>query len=80
MFVEGPINCLEHDIMGEIARGTHLPIATGERITVCDGYLDLPTGAGLGIELDENAMSDKIRHDWRNQESYDTDDGSVEDW
>jgi len=29
-FVEEPINCQEHDIM-EIARGTHPPIATGER-------------------------------------------------
>jgi galactonate dehydratase len=166
MFVEEPINCQEHDIMAEIARGTHLPIATGERVftkwgfrevlekkaatvlqpdlchaggitecrliagmaeafyatvaphnplgpislaagvqlsasipnflcqeqvslgegylkkpfTVRDGYLDLPTGPGLGIELDENAMADKIGHDWRNQESYDPDDESVVDW
>ncbi|HKW98767.1 MAG TPA: galactonate dehydratase [Bryobacteraceae bacterium] len=166
MFVEEPINCQEHDVMAEIARGTFLPIATGERVftkwgfrevlekraatvlqpdishaggitevrliagmaeayyadvaphnplgpinlaagvqmaasipnflcqeqvslgegyikkpfTVRDGYLDLPTGPGLGIELDENAMADKIGHDWRNQESYDADDGSVVDW
>jgi galactonate dehydratase len=32
MFVEEPINCQNHDLMGEIARGTHLPIATGERV------------------------------------------------
>src|SRR5947199_780489 len=165
MFVEEPINCQNHDLMGEIARGTHLPIATGERvftkwgfrevlekkaatvlqpdlchaggITECRliagmaeahyasiaphnplgpislaagvqlaasipnflcqeqvslgegyikkpfnlraGHLDLPTGPGLGIELDENAMADKIGHDWRNPESYDADDGSVTD-
>src|ERR1700722_13469503 len=48
--------------------------------TVHNGYLDLPTGPGLGIELDENAMADKIGHDWRNQESYDAEDGSVVDW
>ncbi|HXK02672.1 MAG TPA: enolase C-terminal domain-like protein, partial [Verrucomicrobiae bacterium] len=48
--------------------------------TVLDGYLDLPTAPGLGIELDDNAMADKIGHDWRNQESYDKDDGSVVDW
>ena len=48
--------------------------------TVREGYLDLPTGPGLGIELDENALADKIGHDWRNQESYDADDGSVVDW
>ena len=166
MFVEEPINCQEHDVMAEIARGTFLPIATGERVftkwgfrevlekraatvlqpdlchaggitevrliagmaeayyatvaphnplgpislaagvqmaasipnflcqeqvslgegylkkpfTVRDGYLDLPAGPGLGIELDENAMADKIGHDWRNPESYDADDGSVTDW
>jgi galactonate dehydratase len=47
---------------------------------VRDGYIDLPTGPGLGIELDEEAMKDKIGHDWKNQESYDADDGSVVDW
>jgi galactonate dehydratase len=166
MFIEEPINAQNHDVMAEIARGTHLPIATGERvftkwgfrevlekqaasilqpdlchaggITECrliagmaeayyaaiaphnplgpislaagvqlaasipnfliqeqvslgegylkqpfkvrEGYLDLPTGPGLGIELDENALADKIGHDWRNPESYDPDDGSVVDW
>jgi len=166
MFVEEPINCQEHDIMAEIARGTFLPIATGERVftkwgfrevlekkaatvlqpdlchaggitevrliagmaeayyatiaphnplgpislaagvqmaasipnflcqeqvslgegylkkpfTVRNGYLDLPTGPGLGIELDENAMADKIGHDWRNPESHDADDGAAVDW
>ena len=166
MFVEEPCQAQNHDVMAEIARGTFLPIATGERVftkwgfrevlekraatvlqpdlchaggitevrliagmaeayyatvaphnplgpislaagvqiaasipnflcqeqvslgegylqkpfTVHDGYLDLPTGPGLGIELDENAMADKIGHDWRNQESYDAEDGSVVDW
>ena len=166
MFIEEPCQCQNHDIMAEIARGTFLPIATGERVftkwgfrevlekraatvlqpdmchaggitearliagmaeayyasiaphnplgpislaagvqlaasipnflcqeqvslgegylkkpfTVREGYLDLPTGPGLGIELDENAMADKLDHNWRNQESYDPDDGSVVDW
>ena len=166
MFIEEPINCQNVDLMAEIARGTHLPIATGERIftkwgfreilekgaatilqpdlchaggitevrlvagmaeayyaaiaphnplgpislaaglqiaasipnflcqeqvslgegyirnpfKVVNGHVDLPTGPGLGIELDENALADKIGHDWRNQESYDADDGSVVDW
>jgi len=166
MFIEEPINCQNHDIMAEIARGTHLPIATGERvftkwgfrevlekraatilqpdlchaggITECrliagmaeayyaaiaphnplgpislaagvqlaasipnfliqeqvslgegylkqpfrvrDGYLDLPAGPGLGIELDEDALEDKLGHDWRNPQPYDPDDGSVVDW
>ena len=166
MFIEEPVNCQEVDVMADIARGTHLPIATGERIftkwgfreilekkaatilqpdlchaggiTECrliagmaeayyaaiaphnplgpislaaglhlaasipnflcqeqsslgvgyikkpfqvrDGYIDIPTGPGLGVELDENALADKINHDWRNRETYDVDDGSVVDW
>jgi galactonate dehydratase len=166
MFIEEPCQAQNHDVMADIARGTFLPIATGERVftkwgfrevlekkaatvlqpdmchaggitevrliagmaeayyadvaphnplgpislaagvqlsasipnflcqeqvslgegylkqplRVRDGYLDLPTGPGLGIELDENAMADKIGHDWRNQESYDVDDHSVVDW
>jgi galactonate dehydratase len=166
MFVEEPVAAQNHDVMAEIARGTPLPIATGERVftkwgfrevlekraatilqpdlchaggitetrliagmaeawyaavaphnplgpislaagvqlaasipnflcqeqvtlgegylkrpfTVRDGYLDLPTGPGLGIELDENALASKIGHDWTNRESYDADDGSVMDW
>src|SRR4051794_23466202 len=166
MFIEEPCQAQNHDIMAEIARGTFLPIATGERVftkwgfrevlekraatilqpdlchaggitevrliagmaeayyaaiaphnplgpislaagvqlsasipnflcqeqvslgegyikkpfSVREGYLDLPTGPGLGIELDENALADKIGHDWTNRESYDADDGSVVDW
>jgi galactonate dehydratase len=166
MFVEEVVNCQEHDVMAEIARGTFLPLATGERVftkwgfrevlekraatvlqpdlchaggitevrliagmaeayyatiaphnplgpislaagvqmaasipnflcqeqvslgegylkkpfNVRNGYLELPTGPGLGIELDENAMADKIGHDWRNPESYDADDGAAVDW
>ena len=49
---------------------------------VRDGYLDLPSGPGLGVELDDVAMkaNDKLGHDWRNREEYDRDDGSVVDW
>jgi len=166
MFVEEPVQCQNVDVMAEIARGTHLPIATGERIftkwgfreilekkaavilqpdlchaggitegrliagmaeayyasiaphnplgpislaagiqlaasipnflcqeqvslgdgylkqpfVVRDGHVDVPTAPGLGIELDENLMADKIHHDWKNPEPYDSDDGSVVDW
>ena len=166
MFIEEPCQAQNHDIMAEIARGTHLPIATGERVftkwgfrevlekkaatvlqpdlchaggitevrliagmaeayyadvaphnplgpislaagvqmaasipnflcqeqvslgegylkqpfRVRDGFLELPTGPGLGIELDENAIADKIGHDWRNPEAYDPEDESVVDW
>ena len=166
MFIEEPVQCQNVDVLADIARGTHLPIATGERIftkwgfreilekgaasilqpDIChaggihevhiiagmaeayyagvaphnplgpislaaciqldatipnfiaqehttlgegylkqpfvakDGFIDLPTGPGLGIELDEDALEDKIDHDWRNPESYLKDDNSVMDW
>jgi galactonate dehydratase len=166
MFVEEPINCQNHTLMAEIARGTHLPIATGERVftkwgfkevlekgaatvlqpdlchaggitevrliagmaeayyatiaphnplgpislaagiqlaaaipnflcqehrSLGEGYLkhpfvlrrgfvEVPTGPGLGIELDEDALVNQIGHRWRNPESYDEDDDSVVDW
>ena len=38
------------------------------------------SNVGLGIELDEDALEDKIDHDWRNPESYHPDDNSVVDW
>jgi galactonate dehydratase len=165
MFVEEPINCQNHDLMAEIARGTHLPIATGERvftkwgfrevlekkaatvlqpdlchaggITECrliagiaeayyasiaphnplgpislaaglqlaasipnflvqeqrtlgegylkqpfamkNGFVDVPTRPGLGIELDDDAVKEKLGHKWRSTESYDEEDGSVMD-
>jgi len=166
MFIEEPVQCQDVALMAEIARGTFLPIAAGERIFtkwgfrdllekraaailqpdlchaggitevrliagmaeayyvaiaphnplgpislaagiqlaaaipnfLCQeqvtlgegylkspfrlekGYIPIPTGPGLGIELDENALADKIDHDWRNRESYDREDGSVVDW
>ena len=49
-------------------------------LEVRDGYVDLPTGPGLGIELDDDAMADKIGHHWQNPETYDANDGSVVDW
>jgi galactonate dehydratase len=51
-----------------------------ERFVVREGYVQLPDGPGLGIELDEGALAGKLGHDWRNRESYDADDGSVVDW
>ncbi|CAN5906373.1 galactonate dehydratase [soil metagenome] len=166
MFIEEPVQCQHVDLMAEIARSTHLPIATGERIftkwgfreilekgaatilqpdlchaggitevrliagmaeayyasiaphnplgpislaaglqlaasipnflcqeqvslgegylkqpfLVKEGYIDLPRGPGLGIELDDDALADKIGHDWTNPQTYDIDDGSVVDW
>jgi galactonate dehydratase len=44
------------------------------------GHIETPTGPGLGIELDEEALATKIDHNWRDPEAYDPDDGSVVDW
>ncbi len=63
-----------------------------EQVTLGDGYLKepfklqsdgtvmIPNKPGLGVELDEDQMKDKIGHDWKNRESYDPLDGSVVDW
>jgi hypothetical protein len=40
----------------------------------------IPTKPGLGIELDDKLMADKIGHDWQNAETYLETDGSVTDW
>lgn len=165
-FIEEPVNCQNVDIMASLARETHIPIATGERIftkwgfreilekqaasilqpdlchaggifecrliagmaeahyasvaphnplgpislasglqlaasipnflcqeqvtlgegylktpfTVKDGHVETPTGPGLGIELDEDAIAEKLGHDWLNPETYLESDGSVVDW
>src|SRR5204863_1595169 len=41
MFIEEPVQCQNHDIMAEIARGTHLPIATGERVFTKWGFREV---------------------------------------
>jgi len=51
-----------------------------EPFVVKDGYIDIPRKPGLGVELDEDAMADKIGHYWQNPETYDAFDGSVTDW
>ena len=166
LFIEEPIQCQDVEGMAELARKTHIPIATGERIytkwgfreilerraatilqpdishaggifegrliagmaesyyaaiaphcplgpvalasciqldasipnflaqehttlgegylrqpfTMRDGYVDVPTAPGLGIELDEDAMADQIDHDWANPEAWDANDGAAVDW
>lgn len=46
-----------------------------------DGFLDLPTGLGLGIDVDEPLVRERARtgHDWRNPVWRD-DDGTVAGW
>jgi galactonate dehydratase len=166
MFIEEPVQCQNVDVLADLARKTHLPIATGERIytkwgfreilerraasilqpdiahaggifegriiagmaeayyaaiaphcplgpialAACiqldaaipnflaqehvslgegylkepfqlqNGHVSLPEKPGLGIELDEEAMVDKIGHTWHNPELYHPDDGTAIDW
>ena len=51
-----------------------------EPFKVVEGHIPLPTKPGLGIELDEAQLEDKLGHDWRNPETYNESDGSVVDW
>ncbi|MER3404214.1 MAG: hypothetical protein C4289_02780 [Chloroflexota bacterium] len=44
-----------------------------------NGYMPLPQGPGLGVELDEEALADKIGHDWQNPKRF-AEDGSAIDW
>lgn len=46
-----------------------------------DGYMELPTGPGLGIEIDEEAVAEKqYSGDWDTPRWFHQDDGSVADW
>jgi galactonate dehydratase len=50
-------------------------------LTAVDGYLPIPTGPGLGVEIDESAVreSAKERHRWRNP-VWRQHDGSFAEW
>lgn len=48
---------------------------------VRDGYVDLPTAPGLGIEFDEEAIEQaRYAGDWKLPHWFHEDDGSVADW
>ena len=51
-----------------------------EPFVIKNGYIDVPTGVGLGVELDEKALADKIYDDkWTTPRQY-HEDGSIADW
>jgi len=50
-----------------------------EPFRLVNGYIELPTGPGLGIELDEEAVAAKTGHDWHSPHLF-HEDGSVADW
>lgn len=41
LFIEEPCQCQNVDVMADIARGTHLPIATGERVFTKWGFREI---------------------------------------
>jgi len=83
----GPISlaaCIQLDatIPNFIAQ-EHVSLGEGylkNPFVVKDGFVDLPIGPGLGIELDEEAMADKLGHTWTNPQTFHPDDNSAIDW
>jgi galactonate dehydratase len=61
----------------------HVTLGQGylkEPFKVVDGYIELPTGPGLGIELDEEALDDKLDDgSWETPRLW-HEDSSVADW
>jgi len=45
-----------------------------------NGYLPLPKGPGLGIEIDEDKLMAQVGEPQGYPQTYDRDDGSVVDW
>ena len=51
-----------------------------EPFVIKNGYIDVPTKPGLGVELDEKALADKIYDGkWTTPLQF-FEDGSVADW
>ena len=50
-------------------------------LDVNDGYFDLLTGPGLGIEIDEDKVREaaKVGHDWKNP-IWRNEDGAIAEW
>ncbi len=82
--------CTPNHAIQEISLGIHyntgghdlLNFCTNkEALTPVEGYLPVPEGSGLGIEIDEAAVreADKDRHRWRNP-VWRTSDGGFAEW
>jgi galactonate dehydratase len=56
-------------------------VMPGRGFTLKDGFLDIPQGPGLGIEVNEEHVRRQaaIGHDWRAPE-WRHDDGSIAEW
>jgi galactonate dehydratase len=82
--------CTPNHAIQEISLGIHYNtgghdllnfVVNKEALTPVDGYLPVPEGPGLGVDIDEAAVreADKDRHRWRNP-IWRTSDGSFAEW
>jgi galactonate dehydratase len=82
--------CTPNHAIQEISLGIHYNTGGHDLLNFClnpealtpvGGYLPVPEGPGLGIEIDEAAVreADKDRHRWRNP-IFRTEDGSFAEW
>lgn len=51
-----------------------------EPFTVRDGYIDVPTKPGLGVELNDDALAELADDGWRKNQYVTYEDGSQADW
>jgi len=82
--------CTPNHAIQEISLGIHYNTGGHDLLNFCtnkdaltpiDGFLPVPEGAGLGVDIDEAAVreADKDRHGWRNP-IFRTRDGSFAEW
>jgi galactonate dehydratase len=81
--------CAPNVAIQEMSLGIHYNVGADlfsycrekQQLSPADGYLTIPTGPGLGIDIDEDAVreSDKDRHRWRNP-IWTLPDGSFAEW
>jgi galactonate dehydratase len=81
--------CTPNVAIQEMSLGIHYNVGADlfsycsqrEQLEPTDGYLGIPTGPGLGVNIDEDAVrkSDKDRHRWRNP-IWRLADGSFAEW
>jgi galactonate dehydratase len=81
--------CTPNVAIQEMSLGIHYNVGADlftyckrkEQLTPADGYLPIPQGPGLGVDIDEDAVreSHKDRHRWRNP-VWRLKDGSFAEW
>ncbi|HEX2802927.1 MAG TPA: galactonate dehydratase [Sphingomicrobium sp.] len=81
--------CAPNVAIQEMSLGIHYNVGADlftycrqkQQLTPTDGYLTIPTGPGLGVDIDEDVVreSDKDRHRWRNP-VWHLADGSFAEW